>query len=234
MMEGMEVAEQKAFQRRVEEELQPQRAAVREGYDKSRQASARLAHLDFAKGGPIGLGLFAGKDLQTQEGFPLRGTQLGHDAAQLDHTARIAARFEHLEQAGGAQTGILLESLAEEVQVGISQPGATRRATAKALGFQSPAHGVGMQAELGRNGTHLPRLGLEPVTDLSLQFSSDQRSFSRANGLTHPAGRPHRQQHSESGGSRRQHPSDCRRSKAAPGGWAGAVILPEAVSGWEP
>ncbi|MSO22789.1 MAG: hypothetical protein EXQ58_05940 [Acidobacteria bacterium] len=96
----------------------------------------------------------------------MRGTQLGHDAAQLDHTAPIAARFEHLEQAGGAQTGILLESLAEEVQVRIGQPGATRRATAKALGLQSPAHGVGMQAELGRKGTHLPMLGMEPVTGI--------------------------------------------------------------------
>ena len=56
-MEGMDVAEQKTFQRLVEEELQPQRAAVGEGHHKSRQASARLTYLDFAKGGPIGLGL---------------------------------------------------------------------------------------------------------------------------------------------------------------------------------
>lgn len=233
-MEGMDVAEQKALQRLIEEELQPQSPAVGECYDEGRQAAAGLAEGDFPEAGPIGLGLLAGEDLQTQEGFAVAWSQLSHPAAQLDQAALVTPGLEHLEQARGSQTRILLEGLTQEVQIGIGQPAAVRWAAEKAFGLQRPAHGVGVQAEFGRNGAHLPgaRRGTSDGSEPS--FSSNHGSFSRVKGLTHPPRRPQRQQHSGSEGSRPKPPRGGPRSKAASRGWAGAVILTEAVPGWEP
>jgi hypothetical protein len=121
IVEGMHVAEEKILQALVEEEFQPQGAAVGEGEDETGQTPTGAADPDFAKVRPVGLGLLPGKSAQTQKSFPARGSQVGDHAAELADTARVAPRHDHLEEAGGAQARVLLQDLAQEVEVRIGQ-----------------------------------------------------------------------------------------------------------------
>jgi hypothetical protein len=103
------MAEEETLQALVEKELEPQSAAVGESEDEAGQAASGATDHDFAEVGPVGLSLFSEEGVKAQKGLPAGRTQLGHDAAELRDAAGVAARADHLEEAGGAQTGILLQ-----------------------------------------------------------------------------------------------------------------------------
>ena len=120
--------------------------------------------------GPIGLCLLAGEGAQTQKSLALGRAQFGHDAAELVDAARVAARVDHLEEAGGAQAGILLQGLAQKVEVRIGEAVAQPGMAAKALGVERGAHGIGVQMQFRRNRADLPMLGMKQMTDVSDLF----------------------------------------------------------------
>ena len=108
VVKGVNVAEEKILQALVEEEFQPQGTAVGEGEDEAGQTPAGAAHADFAEVCPVRLCRLTGESAQTQKSFALGRAQFGHHTAELRHAARVTALADHLEEASGAQTGILL------------------------------------------------------------------------------------------------------------------------------
>ena len=126
--------------------------------------------------GPVRLCLLTGESAQTQKGFPVGGAQFGHHAAELGDAAGVAARPDHLEEAGGAQARILLQGLAQEVEVRIGQTGAQAGLAAEAVGLERGAHGIGMEKEFGGNGADFPMLGVKQVADASDLFIGNHAS----------------------------------------------------------
>ncbi len=111
--------------RLIEEELQIQRARLRQRSHKAGQLAASAADGDLAEVRPVHLGLFGGKHLQAQERFARRWrAQRGHGAPQLYHAPGVTALLDHLINARGAQPRILMQGLANEVQIGIGDTGA--------------------------------------------------------------------------------------------------------------
>jgi len=174
--EGMDVAEEKILQGLIEEELQPQGAAVGEGQQEGGQAATGTADGDFAKVGPIGLCLLAGEGVKAEEGFAARRAQFGDDTPELTDAAGVTARANHLEEAGGAQARILLQGLTQEVEIGIREAITKAGMAAEAVGVQGGAYGIGMQAELGRKRADLPMLGMEEMADASDLFIGNHAS----------------------------------------------------------
>ena len=172
----MDVAEEKILQGLVEEELQPQSAAVGEGEDEAGQTTAGATDGHFSEVGPVGLRLLAGEGAQTKKSFALGRAQFGHDTAELVDAAGVAARVNHLEEAGGAQARILLQGLAQEVEVRIGETVAQPGMAAEAVGVERGAHGIGVQVQFRRNGADLPMLGVKQMTDLSDLFIGNHAS----------------------------------------------------------
>jgi len=142
VVEGVDMTKEEVLQGLIEEEFQPQGTAVREGQDEGGEAAAGATDGDFAEAGPVGLGLLAGESLQAQKSFASRWADLGDHPAQLSHTTCVAASPNHLEEAGG----ILLQGLAEEVEVRIGEAIAETGTTAEAFRLQGGSHGGGMEA----------------------------------------------------------------------------------------
>ena len=169
--EGMDVAEEKILQALVEKEFQPQGAAVGKSQDEGRQTPTGAADSNFTEVCPIGLRLLAGEGAQTQKSLALGRAQFGHDAAELVDAAGVAAQADHLEEAGGAQAGILLQGLAQEVEVRIGETVAQPGMAAEALGVERGAHSIGVQMQFRRNRADFPVLGVKQVTNVSDLFS---------------------------------------------------------------
>ncbi len=66
----------------------------------------------------------------------------------------------------GPELGILLEGGAEERHVGVELTLAHDRPPIETRGLEGGAHGVGVQAQLARNGADTPVLGVEEASDL--------------------------------------------------------------------
>jgi DNA-binding XRE family transcriptional regulator len=122
------------------------------------------------------LRLLARKGVKAKEGFAARRAQFGHDTAELADTAGVTARANHLIETGGAQARILLQGLAQEVEVGIGELLAAAGMAAEAVGVQGGAYGVRMQAEFGRQGADLPMLGMEEMADVGDLFIGNHAS----------------------------------------------------------
>lgn len=160
-MEGVNVAEEKVLQALIEEEFEPQSAAVAESENEGRQTTGGAPDRYFPEVGPIGLSHLTGKTVQTQKRFGVCRAEFGHDAAELADTAGVPARANHLVETCGAQAGILLQVLAQEIEKGIDEAIAQARMTAETVCLEGGPHGEGMQAELGGNGADLPMLGMK-------------------------------------------------------------------------
>ena len=113
-LKGVNMAAQEVLHALIEEELQIQRSRVGKGDDKAGQTPAGTTDHDFAEVRPVDLRLLGRKDMQAQERFRPSGPQVGHGTPQLDDAALIAALADHLVDAGGAQSGILVQGLADE------------------------------------------------------------------------------------------------------------------------
>src|SRR5262249_35139451 len=113
------VTEEEVLQALVEEELQPEGATVREGKEESGETAAGATEGDFAEVGPVGLSLLAREGVEAEESLAAQRTDLSHDTAQLHDAAGVTALANHLVKAGGAQAGMTLQGLAQEVEVRI-------------------------------------------------------------------------------------------------------------------
>jgi hypothetical protein len=118
-LKGVDMAAQEVLHSLIEEKLQVQRTRVGQGDDKARQAPAGTSDCNFAEVRPIGLRLFGRKGMQAQEWFRSSRPQVGHDALQLADAALVAALADHLVDTCGPQSGMLVQSQPNEVQVGI-------------------------------------------------------------------------------------------------------------------
>jgi hypothetical protein len=94
----------------------------------------------------------------------------------LSDAAGVAAGANHLQEAGGAQARILLQGLAQEVEVGIGEAGAEAGMRAEAVRLQGTTHGVRMEAERGGNGADFPMLGVKEMTDAGDLFIGNHAS----------------------------------------------------------
>ena len=173
LRKGPHVAAQEVLQRLVKEKLQGQRARIRQRQQQTGEPAGGASDLYCAKRSPVHLPLFADKGAQPQESFPRPGTQGGHQAAQRHYAARVTAGADHLVKAGSAKAWVLLESLADELDIGISYPGPHDLASVEAFGFECPLHRLVVQTQLIGYGCDLPVLGQEESADVAPQLGVD-------------------------------------------------------------
>src|SRR5215472_6866220 len=156
-LEGMHVTAQKVLGALIEEELEIDGARIRQRHHKTGKSALRAADADMAEVSPIDLPLLAGKHVELQKRFANLRTQAGHRAAQLHDAAGVAAVADHLVDAGGAQARMLIESLADEL-------------------------GIGMDAQFTGDGADLPVFGVEVAADLGADFGAEHDSGSPSSG----------------------------------------------------
>jgi len=78
---------------------------------------------------------------------------------------------------------MLIESLADELGIGIDHGGAQRLSgAAQALGIDGVAHGIGMDAQFTGDGADLPVFGVEVAADLGADFGAEHDSGSPSSG----------------------------------------------------
>ena len=150
---------------------------------------------------PVHLRLLTGKHLELQECLAPLWTQAGNGAAQLHDASDVAAIPNHVIDAGRAQLGVLLQSQANEPDVGIGDRGAQRLRAFEALTLDGVAHGVWVDAQLCGNGADLPMLGVKVTSNLRADFVGDHeeshlRRGMRGNGSMKRPIRPRMQQRS--------------------------------------
>ena len=118
-LERMHVTAQEILHGLIEEELQIQRSRIRQRHYEAGQGSLGSAYHHVPKVSPVDLRLLAGKRMELQERFAALGTQAGNGTPQLHHAAAVAAVANHLVDARGAQARMLIEGVADELDVGI-------------------------------------------------------------------------------------------------------------------
>ena len=104
------------------------------------------------------------------------GADFRDDPAQLTEGPGIAAGANHAEQAGRAQVGVLVQGLAQKVEVGIGEAGAGAGMAAETIGIERRAHRLGVQTQLGSNRPDLPMLGMKQMADVSNLFLRNHES----------------------------------------------------------
>ena len=176
-LEGVDMAAQEVLHGLVEEKLQIQRSRVGQGDDKAGQTSAGASDPDFAKVRPVDLRLIALKHVKAQERLYSPGTQIGNDAAQLNHAALIPTVSNHLVDARGAKLWILFQSLADEGQIRIGQAAAQRLSTIEAVRFNRMANRIGMDSKFVGNRADLPVFGEKQMPNLHTGFCADHRDI---------------------------------------------------------
>src|SRR5271157_382636 len=172
----MDVAQEKILQGLIEKELQPQSAAVGEGQEESGETATGAADGHFPEMSPVGLPLLAREGAESEKGLPVGRTQFRHDATELSHATGVAAGTNHLEEAGGAQARILLQGLAEEVEVGIGEAIAEAGMAAETIGIERRAYRLGVQTQLGRNRADFPMFGMKQMADVGYLFLRNHES----------------------------------------------------------
>ena len=115
---------------------------------------------------------------------PDSGRRRRTKAADLDDRTGVAALAHHLVDAGGAQAGVLGQGVADEWQVPVEGAGAAHApADASRLVLDCGADGLTVEAELDRDGPHLPVLAVVQAPDLGALRGRDHRfSFSGRRG----------------------------------------------------
>ena len=172
-LKGMNVTAQEVFHRLIEEELQVQGSRIRQRHHEAGQRPFCPAHHYVAEVRPVDLPLFAGKGLQLQERFALLRTQAGDGPAQLHDASVVAAVVNHLVDARGAQSRMLLQRLTDEADVRIDHGRPERLRVFETLTFNGVTHGIGMEIQFGCNRAHLPVFGVKIPADLRACFGID-------------------------------------------------------------
>ena len=120
--------------------------------------------------------MLAGEGVKAEKSFTLGRAQVGQDAAELDDAAGVAARANHLQETGSAQARILLQGLAQEVEVRIGQAVTQPGMATEAIGVERGTHGIGMEVQFRRNRADFPMLGMKQMTNLSDLFIGNHAS----------------------------------------------------------
>src|SRR5215472_1931606 len=98
VVKGVDVTEEKTLERLVEEEFQPQGAAVRKGQDEGGETAVGTPDHHLAEVGPVGLSLLPGESAETEKSFAAQGAEFSHDATKLGEAAGVTAGANHLEE----------------------------------------------------------------------------------------------------------------------------------------
>ena len=104
--------------------------------------------------------------------------QMGHGAAQLHDAACVATILNHRVDARGAQARMLLESLADEPDVGIDHRGAQRLRAVEALALDGVAYGIGVDAQFTGDRAYFPMFGVEIAPYFRAGFQTDHKQTS--------------------------------------------------------
>jgi hypothetical protein len=142
----MHVAAQEVLHALIEEELQVQSSRIRLRHHEAGQSSLGAAHHHLSEVSPIDLRLLAGERLELQERLAALRTQAGNGAPQLHDAAAIAAVANHLVDARGAQARMLIESVTNELHVGIDDGCSERLGAFEAFALNRVANGVRVDA----------------------------------------------------------------------------------------
>jgi len=134
---------------------------------------------------PVRLRLLTGESAQTQKGFPAWRSQVGHHPAELADTARVAPRLNHLQRRVARSARILLQGLAQEVEVRIGQLRAQAGLAAEAVGIERPAYGIGVEKEFKAQWVPIfPMLGVKQMADANDLFIRNHAALGKR---IHPA-----------------------------------------------
>ena len=189
-----EVATEEALGGLVEVEAGEEGAAPRQHHEEARQSALGATYHDRAEGRPVDLGLLTRQDRQTQERLVLRGPDARDEATHGEHRPRIPPIAEHLVQACGSQTGVLLERQVDEAAEGVEHLRANAElGREKRTALDRAMNSVVVKAELGGNGADLPMLGEEESPDRGAlrvgdhRATSSMRSFRRSSNSPIPA-----------------------------------------------
>ena len=130
------------------------------------------------------------------------GRKPGNSAPQLHDAAAVAAIANHLVDARGAQARMLIQSLANELQVGIDDRRTQLLAAMEAVGLNGVAHGIGVNAQFTGDGADFPMLGVKIAANLDARFWRNHRFRNpdrgiRGNGSTKQPLRPQMMQHNQ-------------------------------------
>ena len=107
--------------------------------------------------------MFGGKDLQAKEGLMRLRSQTSDHAPQLLDAAGVAAILDHLVDARGAQSRVLLQHFAHKRQVGIDNGGPQRLGVLEAFHFNGAPHGVGVDIQSSCNRADFPVISRTPA-----------------------------------------------------------------------
>ena len=180
-VEGVDVSAEEALEGLVEGEERGEGARVAEDHDESGDGARAVSDADLAEGAPVDLCLLGDqRDDAAVDGAAGLGPQAAHEAADLDDGTGVAALAHHLVDAGGAQAGVLGQGVADERQKRVEGAGPAHAvADASRLVFDRGADGLTVEAELDRDGPHLPVLAVVQAPDLGALRGRDHRpSFS--------------------------------------------------------
>lgn len=180
-VEGSYVSEEEALHGLVEEELGVHGTCVRQHHHEAHDRPSRASDDEVAEVPPVDLALFSGQRRESQErlGSGSR-TKTRDQPPELHDRASIASHAQHLVQARRAQTRMPRERLDDDRVIGVECRWAHETRAHEAIRLDGGAHGVVMEAKLGRDGAELPVFGIEETTNLSAAFGRDHRATSRA------------------------------------------------------
>ena len=169
----MHVAAQEILHGLIEEELQIQSSGIRQRHHEAGQSSLGAAHHHVPEVSPVDLRLLAGKRLELQERFAALRTQAGNGAPQLHYAAAVAAVANHLVNARGAKARMLIESVANELDVGIDDGCSQRLGAFEAFALNRIANGVRVDAQFTGDSADLPMLCVKVAANLCADFRTD-------------------------------------------------------------
>src|SRR5262245_39032156 len=159
IVEGIDVAAEQAFQRLIEKKFQVESPAIGEGDDEAGELPEGAADADLAEGSPVGLGLLAWKDRETEEGLARdRARLLGHPP-NLAEAALVTAVAQHFKEPAGSQMRMLFESLLDEVEPWIEERRFARSQIERGTD-QRTFDGLRMEPHFGGDRADLPVLGI--------------------------------------------------------------------------
>ena len=190
-VEGLDVSAEEALEGLVEGEERGEGARVAEDHDETGDGAGAVSDADLAEGAPVDLRLLSDqRDDAAVDGAAGLGAQAAHETADLDDGARVAALSDHLVDAGGAQAGVLGQGVADEREIRVEGAGAAYAAgDTSRLVLDGGADRLTVEAELDRDGPHLPVLAVVQAPDLGALRGRDHRS-SFSSGRRGAPGRP--------------------------------------------
>jgi hypothetical protein len=115
------------------------------------------------------------------------------DPSQLNHAARVTSVSKHLEQSGGPQARILLESLLNELQVRVREVTSVS-SPLEPVGLQGTAYRLTVQTQLRSNGSDFPVFGEEQTADLDHNFRRNHGWLLLGHVCIQTDTRPHKRQ----------------------------------------